>query len=178
METCGLPERSAYRYINRLSEANVPIHYDREARLYRLAGGSAFRPDLFESQEAFLLLLAIRVLRAVAGHGYRGILSEIERKLICCAEQPLEKVLPIVESRLKRLDLDADLSEFLTATLVSAAVELHCCLEVERHDAESGGRMKFENPSLIFDKDWKVQEGGNERSEAPRLRDISLVRWT
>lgn len=177
METCGLPERSAYRYLNRLSEANVPIHYDRDARLYRLAAASSFRPDLFLDQEVFLILLALRVLRAVVSDEYGTVLIEIERKLICCAQQPLEKVLPVVESRLNRLDLNASLSEFLTAVLVTAAVELRCCFEAECGDGRSRRSIRFDQPTLVFDQDWWIQEGGDSRSEALRLSDIGQVRW-
>jgi predicted DNA-binding transcriptional regulator YafY len=177
METCGLPERSAYRYINRLSEANVPIHYDRDARLYRLAEGSGFRPDLFVDQELFLIVLALRVLRSVAGDGYGVALCEIERKLVACAELPLEKLLPLIESRLSGLNLDSDLSEFLTASLISAAIELRCCFDVECGDGDNRCRIAFEKPALVFDQDWRVQEGGKDGGEAPRLRDIGLVRW-
>lgn len=177
METCGLPERSAYRYINRLSEANIPVYYDRDARLYRIAPEGGFHPCLFDDQETFVILLAVRVLRAAAGERYGGTLAEIERKIICCAQQPLEELLPVVETRLCGIGLETDLSDFITASLISAAIELRCCFEVECGGSQGRRSIKFERPSLVFDKDWRLEDGGGDAQKRPRLDEIELVRW-
>ncbi|MBK7143327.1 MAG: hypothetical protein IPH75_14730 [bacterium] len=36
-ETCGIPRRTAFRYLNAISEANIPIYFDRERGGYCLA---------------------------------------------------------------------------------------------------------------------------------------------
>ena len=44
-KACDIPERTAYRYLRDISEANFPVFFDRETHSYRLDRHSSVRVE-------------------------------------------------------------------------------------------------------------------------------------
>ncbi len=55
VDACGIHPRTAYRYLNSLSEANLAIEYDRKVGGYRLASQTRYRFDGMAYTDALVL---------------------------------------------------------------------------------------------------------------------------
>ena len=77
-EECGVTERSVYRDIIALSEANVPIYYDNG---YKMASDSFLPPLNFDHDEYRCLKLALESTPLKEVGSYRDLLKRIKAKV-------------------------------------------------------------------------------------------------
>jgi len=77
-EECGVTERSIYRDILSLSEANVPIYYDRG---YKLASDNFLPPLNFDWDEYNCLKLALESSPLAQTEKYRALIKRIKAKV-------------------------------------------------------------------------------------------------
>lgn len=151
---CGIPERTAYRYLNTISEADVPVYFDKDAGAYRLNSRSGMLINDVTFSEAILVLLALRCLRTVVNDHYREDIDRLITKTVVRQEWEVESVLGPAAERLTDPLRGIDLSEQLSSALIHAAV----CSGREVRVTRPGENVEITNPGLLFKGDWQLVE--------------------
>ena len=166
-EVCGLPERTAYRYLNIISQANIPVYYDRQAGGYRVRREGHVAAVSFTSQESAILLMLLRLLWRSVCDCYRPQIREAETKILLLSADSVEEILPEVDHYLDKTWPDVNLPDYLTSILLSRGLTTSRRIRVSAEDADGEKRMvELENPSLEYRDGWYIVE--NRDSEQHR----------
>jgi predicted DNA-binding transcriptional regulator YafY len=177
---CGVPERTAYRYINDISEANFPVVYDKRLKAYRLyqrnkSQGVALGPD-----EAVMLVSGLRLLAAGLGDRYQGNIEMLISKLISSQEHPLEEILDAYEEQLAGVAKVSDCSEILSSMLINAAIRGRQRLKLERMNAQGKKQTTvLDQPTLSFKNEWRLvgsNNGGKVEVPLDDIEQVSIIR--
>ena len=170
-KACDIPERTAYRYLNTISEADIPVYFDRISGTYRLNSRYGMLIDDISFSEAILVLLALRCLRTVVNGHYQNNIDRLITKIVVRQEWEVESVLGPVADTLTDPLQGIDLSERLSSALVHAAV---CC---GREVRVTGLKEKvgITNPGLLFDGDWQLVERASNHTATPLGRSFKKV---
>jgi len=175
-EACQIPERTAYRYLNTISEANIPVYFDRNIQAYRLNTDANLAINDLSFGESVLAVVALKALAAVAGQGYQHEIGQLITKVLVRQSSEVEAVLGPASERLTSALQGIDLSGDLTSALVHVAV---CCGREVRvmYDGPSGSKrgLEINHPRLIFKGDWKLGEKGTPGSSARSMSNIHKV---
>jgi hypothetical protein len=153
-KACGIPERTVYRYLNTISEADVPVYFDRDAGAYRLNSRSGMLINDVTFSEAILVLLALKCLRTVVNDHYRKDIDRLITKTVVRQEWEVESVLGPAAERLTDPLQGIDLSELVSSALIHSAV---CCGREVRVTGP-GKKVEITNPGLLFKGDWQLVE--------------------
>ncbi len=177
---CDIPERTAYRYINDISDANFPVVYDKRLRAYRLYqrnknSGAHFGPD-----EVVMLIAGLELLSNGLHSGYRDDVSVLVAKLLSCQEHPLEEILDTCVVQIKSVTRVNDFSEIVSSMFINLAimdgrrVKLTC--------KGTRGRTKvtiLDQLSLNFKNRWRLIGTNNDgRIEIPldQIEKVTIIR--
>lgn len=92
MDDLGISERSAYRYMTTLKDADFPISFDREKGTYTFEEGySLSKPDL--TLEEILAFSLARKLLGNFGPGMESTLDQIEKKISIKKSETLKNII-------------------------------------------------------------------------------------
>jgi predicted DNA-binding transcriptional regulator YafY len=178
-EVCGIPERTAYRYLNTISEANVPVYYDKKTRAYRLDRDRCIPISNLGIGDAVLVLVALLVLANKVNDHYRSDIQEIIKKLLGRNPFPMEDILKSFDNMIRSEDeARQDMSQLVSSVLIQAGVlsESEIQLVVDQDD-EMPAIMRVEKPYLRFRKGWelveKIETGGEGLSMAS-VKKVSI----
>ncbi|MEN3039548.1 MAG: transcriptional regulator [Candidatus Kryptonium sp.] len=78
----GVAERTVYRYIKALMEADFPIYYDPDKKTYTFVEGFSLRKALLNSEEVVFLSLARRILQKHFGDKTEDYIKSIVKKCL------------------------------------------------------------------------------------------------
>ncbi|MFH1374129.1 MAG: YafY family protein [bacterium] len=147
-EECGVTERSIYRDIVALSEANVPIYYDNG---YRLASGNFLPPLNFDFDEYQCLKLALESSPLTKAAKYRILLKRIKAKVEAGLSDSVKKA--------QRLTPETTRIEIVTTAetekgeqyygVIEQAITEWRCLELEYDSIQSGVTTRIVEPYFI-----------------------------
>ena len=146
---CGVHERSIYRDIIALSEANIPIYYDNG---YKLASDSFLPPLNFDLEEFLCIRMVIESSPLNETRKYREILQKVRAKVEARLPEAVKK-----ESRFAppttHLDIpvshEQDKCERFHG-LIEKATENHCCLKLTYSSVQSGLSERVVEPYFII----------------------------
>ena len=170
-KACGIPERTAYRYLNTISEADVPVYFDKDAGAYRLNSRSGALINDVSFGEAVLVLLSLKCLRTVVNDHYGEDLDRLITKAVVRQEWEVESVLGPAAKKLTDPLRGIDLSEELTSALIHAAV---CCGR-EVRVTTLGERVEITKPGLLFKGDWQLVERASDDPTKPTGKAVQKV---
>ncbi len=177
---CDIPERTAYRYINDISEANFPIIYDKRLKAYRLYQRNKGQGLALGTDEAILLTAGLRLLSLGLGEKYAGNIDDLVSKLISSQEHPVEEILDAYGEQIASQAQVRDCSEIVSSMLINAAIRGGQRVRLERVSAR-GKRLTtvLDQPSLSFKNEWRLVGMNNDgRIEVPldEIEQVSIVR--
>jgi len=180
-KTCGIPERTAYRYLKDISEANFPVYFDRNSRAYRMDRyGSGTRMDDFSLEEAILIIVALRRLVKSLNSDYQQDVSALTKKILVSQPLPLEEIFEAYEHQLDSLADQQECSQLVSSVLISAAIRFGRRIRLIMNSGPSDDQdLSIENPALRFKKHWQLVSSTGSDSEAaefPRIKKVSLFR--
>jgi predicted DNA-binding transcriptional regulator YafY len=175
-EVCSIPERTAYRYLNTISEANIPVYFDKSIQAYRLNTDVNLAINDLSFGESVLAVVALKALAAVAGDGYRHDIEQLITKVLVRQDSEVEAVLGPATERLTSALEGMDVSGDLSAALIHVAV---CCGREVRivygdHSGTKQG-LDINHPRLIFKGGWRLGEKGEPGSSARNMSGIDKV---
>jgi predicted DNA-binding transcriptional regulator YafY len=176
--TCNIPERTAYRYLNTISEANVPVYYDHDTKSYTLSRSGALNIDDLSLGEAVMVTVALKLLQQQVNMEYREDIEKLVTKLLVRQRFPVEDMRDVIEHRFERETGSGDLSELVSSILIHAAMA--CQRQVRLHTKGGNGTtattLKVEKPTLVFKKHWHLREGESlDSGSAAAVSDIRKV---
>lgn len=179
MTTCGISERSAYRYVTRLSEANIPIYFDQTSRGYRLTRALTLSAEYLGVSDILLIRTALQLLRSRLGDSYAGSIQNIEALLdrMCPGASQADLALP--SGLVNPNDKQQDLSEIVSYCCILQAMSLGKKVRVKIRDG--GGEPKtatLGRPTLRFDNEWLIRDlNGDSTIETPlsSIADLQLL---
>jgi len=179
MTTCGISERSAYRYVTRLSEANIPIYFDSASRGYRLTRALSLSAEYLSVSDILLIRTALKLLRSRLGDSYAASIHNIEtlldRMFPGASQAGLEPPTGLVEPS----DGRQDLSEIVSYCCILQAMNLGKKVRLKIRD--DGGEPKtatIARPTLRYDNEWLIRDlNGASITEIPlsSVADLQLI---
>lgn len=146
-QECGVTERSIYRDILSLSEANVPIYYDRG---YKLASDNFLPPLNFDLDEYNCLKMALDSSPLGKTDKYQALIKRIKAKVDAGLSDT-------VKSKHKFIPMPAHLEIPVTASIdqpglfsqIEQAIQDDRCVEIEYDSIESGKSKRMVEPYFI-----------------------------
>lgn len=177
---CGIPERTAYRYLRDISEANFPIFFDRDSRAYRLDRQGSVRVEDFDIEETLLMIVALRRFSTGLNEAYQQEVEGLIGKILVRQSLPLEEILGAYQHQVRSLPEGQDCSRLISSMLISAAIrfERRVRLTMES-DTQEERDLSIDNPALRFKKHWQLIDGTGPESEFadfPQIKKVSLSR--
>ncbi len=148
-QECGVTERSIYRDIVALSEANVPIYYDNG---YKLASGNFLPPLNFSFDEYQCLKLAMESSPLTKVPKYRALIKKIQAKIDAGLSDSVKKEKKFAPQT-TRIDIltseGQERGERFYGDIEKAITDWRC-LEVEYHSIHSGVTTRVVEPYFII----------------------------
>lgn len=178
MSSCGIPERTAYRYLSAISNANIPVYYDRERGGYTLARPVDIRLDDLTLQEMVLLVTSLRLVQQRVNAAYR---TEFDLLISRVMSRQKYSFGAFAMDSVTGEDLahdGQDLSEEISFALVQAAIAEGRKLAVHLPQSEGKGNVEvaIDEPRLLFDGGWRVTSPDQEKISAARLTQVEKIK--
>lgn len=174
---CQISERTAYRYINTISEANIPVYYDKDVRGYRLNLGATITINDFRLSEGILLVFALKLLHGKVNAEYADEITNLIRKIATKQSVPIEDILRAYEDRNNGLPQIEDYSELLSSLLITTAIACNRKIQLTKKDDDpkSSQPIDMEQPFLKFAKTWQLMSEKDSDSPGTSISDIKKI---
>lgn len=174
---CRISERTAYRYINVISEANIPVFYDKDVRGYRLNLGGTFTINDFRLSEGILLIFALKLLQGKVNTQYAEEITNLARKIATKQAIPIEDIIRSHEDGINGLPEMSDYSELISSILITTAIA--CNRRIQLTKKQNGKKpaesIDMENPLLKFEKTWQLVGDKDSMDQTTSIADIKKV---
>lgn len=169
---CGVTNRTAYRYIDSLSEAGYPVYYDKRNGGYRLSRSNSQTLQNLSPSDHGLIIAALEFLANHVNTLYQQRIHEITKLLATAHDLPLESFLTDWSRCIKGNKEPADLSEMLVTSLMRFAITNSRSVRLLNSNIDSDSSIEIKNPTLKFAGKWLLDDKeGSEQS----VIDISSV---
>jgi len=164
---CGISIRTAYRYLNSISEVNIPVQYDKTVGGYRVDCRDSFDINELGVSDSVLISVALQVLSQKLDDAYRENVEALRRKIFSKLPIPLEELWESFGARVEEGLKKESVSDLITSLLIHTSV-LHCrklrlILSDEKQD---GNAIEIANPSLRFKQEWWLGDSMSDDHEA------------
>ncbi len=154
---CGISRSTAYRYLNALSEANVPVFYDEKLKGYRLTKEIMFRIGDLDLNDCVLVICGLRLLSEHVNRYYQETLEALIKKLSCRNCDFLDDLCKYIDRELDSAAKSRDYSAELNSILIALAVRHKRRLIVLTGDGNNGHKYsRVDSPIIRFQREWKV----------------------
>jgi hypothetical protein len=175
MEMCEIPRRTAFRYLNDLSEANVPVYFDETIRAYRLVSRHRLVQSELSVGEVALILIALRRLGASLTDMYLQTLREIEGKLVISHESMTGAVTDALTSIPSTVGSGDSTVEDITSAMIHLGIALAPKTRLAIMGPDQSRLRTVESPSIRFDRDWFLVGKVHHGRIVLRLGDIQFA---
>jgi predicted DNA-binding transcriptional regulator YafY len=146
-EECGVTERSIYRDILSLSEANVPIYYDRG---YKLASDNFLPPLNFDLDEYNCLQMALESTPLKKTDKYQALVKRIRAKVEAGLSESVKSKSKFTPPATKlEIPVTAEIDEPGLFSQIEHAIQDDQCLEIVYDSVESGESTRIVEPYFI-----------------------------
>ena len=175
-EKFHISERTAFRHIERLSQAGVPVYYDRQRRGYRLLRNLLVRMSDLNLNEAILLLSGLKLLSDNTNDKYRMAIESLVTKISAAQDFYFEEVWQsvVAQNAIKSIDekTTEDTSRALTNLILQMAIRYNkqACLKIRDDDEES--ELRVRDISLYFDDEMLVKAKRGTSSKEIEMSSI------
>ena len=174
-ELCSISERTAFRYIDAISEANIPVYYDKTSKGYRLNHYADLSLDELNINEVIMVVVALKYLSLQMRNYYKESIENLLTKITSTRDFALEGILRMINAKLKSNVDDKQLNELVTSALIQAAVQAKKRLNIKFNNDSLEAETQFKKPRLKFKKRWGIIENEQEPHSTIPLKKISGV---
>lgn len=163
-QACNITSRTVLRYLHDLSEANVPVYYDREAGGYRLSKSISGMMESLTMDELVRILFALRYLSLRLRKTENRSVEEISRKLISRQPFAVDEILSNMTANLEENEAPELLAQRLNSISVQVAGAIRKDVRVALQNNPEQIVIHLKRPTLRFDKGWQVcgRDGAND----------------
>lgn len=175
-EACGIPRRSAFRFLNELSEANIPLYYDAGSRGYRLNTDTKLSLDNLDLGDSIMIVFALELLSRELNDPYREDILHLIRKVCVRQSYALESVVELMQPYVDSCQTSRDHSEYLSFLFAAAGAQFKKKLRITRSDDKPGdGIQEIRDPSLRFQRDWYLVDTKESNTSGTCLSHVHKV---
>lgn len=175
-EACGIPRRSAFRLLNDLSEANIPLYYDSKRKGYRLNTNTRLLLDGLDLGDTIMIVLALELLGRELNGSYREEAGHLIKEVCVRQSYALESMVELMQPYVDSCETSRDHSEHLSFLLTAAGVQFKKKLRITRSDEKHEcGIEEIHDPSLRFQGDWYLVDTQDSNTPGTRLSHIHKV---
>ena len=175
-EACGIPRRSAFRLLNELSEANIPLYYDSKCRGYRLNTNTSLLLDDLDLGDSIMIVLALELLSRELNGPYREEILHLIKKVCVRQSYALESVVELMQPYVGSCNTTRDHSEYLSFLFAAAGAQFKKKLRITRSDHKRGdGIQEIRDPSLRFQGDWYLVNAKESNTSGTCLSHVHKV---
>jgi hypothetical protein len=176
---CNISERSVYRYINSISKANIPVHYDKTVGGYCLDRRDSFGIDDLIVSDAVLLSVALHVLSQKLDDSYTESIEQLRRRIFTRLALPFEELWDSFAVRTEQGLESESISELVTSFLIHTSVMNNKELRLVLSDESPESRViDVKNPVLRFQGEWCIESSRNSDQGAipiSRIRKAMIL---
>jgi predicted DNA-binding transcriptional regulator YafY len=177
MSTCDIPERTAYRYLNTISEANIPIYYDRHQHAYALNRNRSSLATGLDLGDTLLVVLALRLLKRHLNTAYGDEIEKLTSDLLVRQPCSLDDVVDSFEENVRDSAGDPDYSELVSSLMLHTAMQ---CERQVRLTTTNGfpdnPDVDIQKPRLLFRHNWQIVDAADDnRDTGTYLSDVRKV---
>ncbi|MCH9031566.1 MAG: HTH domain-containing protein [candidate division Zixibacteria bacterium] len=168
----GVDKRTVYRYINKLSEANVPVYYDRNIRGYTLSSRNSAEIGALSDREVVLLLLALKIISHKVNNRDKTLIGSLQRRLDSLqSSSHYEYVNKPSDAFMSNLR-NNELSDLVTFLVIQSVIESKNDILVFVEHSDGNYKLNMTKPSLTFDGTWKLS--GRRNGEKLEI-DLDMI---
>ena len=175
-QTCGISDRTSYRYINALSEAGIPLYYDQNRGGYRLVRDRKHLVPGTSPSETALAVLAFRLLRQTSGKHYEADIDGIIQKILVNQES---EAFDLILKGHHEVSFGETRPMYLESThiaLITLAVELRKSIRVILLcDDDNCKSIRMRMPALQYRDGWCLLDLTPQCRKTIRLDEIAKV---
>ncbi len=175
-EKFHISERTAFRHIERLSQAGVPVYYDRQRKGYRLLRNLLVRMSDLNLNEAILLLSGLRLLSDSTNDKYRTAIESLVTKISAAQDFYFEEVWQSVAAQ-NAIKSDGkktieETSKALTNLILQMAIRYNKQAFLKIREEEKEAELRVRDISLYFDDEMLVKAKRGTSSKEIELSSI------
>jgi len=163
-EFCRVSERTAYRYIRALSEANVPVFYDSKRAGYRINESRSIDFGGWIPSEVALIVASLQYFADNLDGNYKKDIENLLKRIVTQQSLPFERFWQAWKESLAQSNDPNELQRILTSTLINFAVNQNREVNLRMSDLGDNGQINIKEPVLRFTGNWVV-------SDAQRIED-------
>ena len=168
----GVDKRTVYRYINKLSEANVPVYYDRNIRGYTLSSRNSAEIGALSDREVVLLLLALKIISHKVNNRDKTLIGSLQRRLDSLqSSSHYEYVNKPSDAFMSNLR-NNELSDLVTFLVIQSVIGFKNDILVFVEHSDGNYKLNMTKPSLTFDGTWKLS--GRRNGEKLEI-DLDMI---
>lgn len=172
--TCNICDRTAYRYINTISDANIPVYYDRDLGGYRLLSDGSFSTGDLKTHEVIIIATALKLFSKKLNGLYCQEINNLMKRIFSSQNLPIEELWQAFEKQAEAAFDAEDLSSILNMLNIHAAVQYSRKLNISVTDSASDiKRVEIEEPYLCFKDEWQVS---GKKLESQGAIPISIIK--
>ena len=158
-EKLQITERTAYRYINTLIDAEIPVHYDDKLRGYRLLAPIKMNIDSLNMGELFLIMIGLELLSKRVGKHYKDLIEKLQEKISARRVHLIDELLDSMRDTNLLDSSDEDLSQFVIDRFIHYASQNKEAIRLIYQDNGSGlKKTTIKKPNLRFRNGWEIYE--------------------
>jgi hypothetical protein len=177
-EFCRVSERTAYRYIRAISEANVPVYFDTEESGYRVNKSRVIDFGGWIPSEVALTVAALQYLADNVDESYREDIDLLVRRIVSQQSLPFERFWESWKESLERNGDPDGLHQLLTSTLINFAVNQNreVSLKLIRAGEGNDNQLSIKEPVLQFRGNWVITDGQQGQEEPVPVAAVDAAR--
>ncbi len=160
-DICGIGTRSFYRYINLLSEINVPIFFDRTVKGYRLSTQISKQHQPETINEIIIQLISlIKYSKTIENIHFKVETDFLVKKIISLSTFSIDEVLNAYINQFSPNSYKTNEEDILKSILIDIAIANSFAIFVtyQKIDSEVENTIKVENPRLEYKEDWQLSD--------------------
>lgn len=177
IELCGVSRRTAYRYIDVIHRANIPVYYDRKLNEYKLVSDHLPQYGRIGLQETTIISFALVLLSNCTNDDYNAQLKEIVNKILIRQPLAVEESLESQENTIESKLINYDFSEVLTSLIIYTAILSEKSLNVVIKSSSNGPKsVLIKKPKMTFKAKWRVEDMKDGNSDGIMLNEIECAK--
>jgi hypothetical protein len=157
-EVCGISERTAYRYLDIISAANIPVYYDRNLKAYCINKAECICFGGLDIIDSIMIILALNLLTPRVNDYHKKLIQRLIRRMLTHNKHRLESLLAVFDENIREVERSEDIDVLISNMIIEASILFDKKLRLKVRQGDEMVNMSIEKPSLRFDRDWLVTE--------------------
>jgi predicted DNA-binding transcriptional regulator YafY len=177
MNLCGVSRRTAYRYIEAIHRANIPVYFDRKTNEYRLTHDTLPQYGKFGLQDTALISFALILLSNCTNDSYNLQINKLIKKILTRQSIVFEESLDTQKNMIGSKSIDYDFSDALSSLIIYTAILFKKGIEITHNPAQNDVRtLTIRKPRIMFKDKWQVKDIENIDSNGIFLQEITSAK--